>query len=80
MEKIVEEVVRKHGLNPCQRNALSRVLKERLLLINGPPGTGKSQTALALMALSKALSEHLDEKKLGVFKIWDSLGLAATSF
>ena len=54
LEKVLTDVCHAQRLNSSQMNAVRRSFQERLLLIHGPPGTGKTRIATGLMAASEA--------------------------
>lgn len=63
----VREVLEGHGfgLNPTQWRAWEEALSRRLSLIWGPPGTGKSRTARAVI-LGAALEAHQQNKPVRI--------------
>lgn len=53
-----EEILFPFGLNPSQKSAVEKALTNQISIIEGPPGTGKTQTILNIIAnaLSKGQS------------------------
>ena len=55
--EIFEEVVGKRALNSSQRAALYGTLKQEFSLIRGPPGTGKTNTAAAVVEMHQRIGQ-----------------------
>ena len=47
----IHSIMMEQGLNEAQRSAVWRALDNRVSLIHGPPGTGKSQTVVCLIKI-----------------------------
>ena len=55
-ERLCGDVCARFSLNDSQRHAVELTAQKKLSLIEGPPGTGKSQTAAAIVAVNSELN------------------------
>jgi superfamily I DNA and/or RNA helicase len=55
----VESAIFPFGFNLSQKNAVENALQNRLSVIEGPPGTGKTQTILNIIANAVMLGESV---------------------
>ena len=51
-------IFHRFALNDSQKRAIEQAPRHHLLLVEGPPGTGKTQTSIALLALHAAAHIH----------------------